>query len=474
MIKLTKKSKKDEPGVVGRKLNPALPLRDVESVERLLTQVEKTKSYHSLLTYVKNEIQENTREINFDYQINCYMKDGAYALSKAVENSIGFSTQKDKETASGTENPVMLDVTFSDGRSVKVPWGTISLPAFGPNAYIEMQYASGTNTMHIRGVCEKRFLNELDSIIADARNRVATDSIYKGQALKFSVDQDPEFIDLSHIDKTPIFLTPEAKFATQPIEARITRTEECIAAGVDIKLGVLLEGPYGGGKTLYAFTIAKKAIENGWTFVYNANPEDTLKAMEMAQSFCKNGKGVVLFTEDIDKILSTRTDATNKISILMDGGETKSQNVISIFTTNHLERIDPTFLRGKRIGSIVTLEAPDAETAETMMKALLEGEYKGSIKAAAELIAELKIVPAFISEICDKVKSHKIFNEQEFVTEQDIIHAIRGYERQMRASALRAEVETPAEALAKNLSTVIISDLRDEVDSLRDLIEANY
>ena len=38
----------------------------------------------------------------------------------------------------------------------------------------------------------------------------------------------------------------------------------------------------------------------------------------------------------------------------LDGGDTKQMNVIALFTTNHLDQIEPTFLRGKRIGSIVS------------------------------------------------------------------------------------------------------------------------
>lgn len=228
---------------VNKKINPAMPLRDQESVEKLLNTVTKAKTYHQVLEYVQNEIQENTRITSFDYKIACYMKDGAYALSRAVESKIGFTKQKDRESTSGKNPPIMLDVTFADGRSVKVPWGTINLPAFGKDAFIEMQY-DGIN-MLLRGQCEKRFLNDLDQIVKETRNLLETDSIYKGQALKFIPGGEPEFIDLSNIEKTPIFLTPAAKFNTEPIEARIEKTEECIAQGVDIRLGVLLEGPYG-------------------------------------------------------------------------------------------------------------------------------------------------------------------------------------------------------------------------------------
>ena len=42
----------------------------------------------------------------------------------------------------------------------------------------------------------------------------------------------------------------------------------------------------------------------------------------------------------------------------------KNMNVISIFTTNHIELIEPTFLRGKRIGSVISLGFLDKKTAK--------------------------------------------------------------------------------------------------------------
>lgn len=429
---------------------------------KLLDYISDPKrSYHDVLMYIQNEIQESTRTISFNYKVKCFKEDGAYALSKAVEEVNGFTTQKNERAPSGGNPPEMLDVKFSDGSHIKVPFGTILLPTFGEDAYVEMRYHPDLQIMVLKGQCEKRFQCMMDEIVDRTNWRLSTDSIYRGKAIKITeVGVSPEFIDLSNIEKTHLFLTPEAEFATEPIEARIEQTEACIKAKMDLKFGVLLEGNYGTGKTLYAFKLALKAIRNGWTFIYCPDPAKVKFVMQTANMLNKNGKGAVIFVEDIDKILHERTNDTNEISLLMDGGETKDSNVITILTTNHIDRIDPTFLRGKRIGSIVTLGAPDAGTVKKMIEAQLVDEYGNSLleedcmDAALEIEAN-KIVPAFIAEILDRVKAHLIFSRKKTVSCDDIINSVRSYKKQMEIASVRADSISDNDQLAESLKKVL-------------------
>lgn len=76
----------------------------------------------------------------------------------------------------------------------------------------------------------------------------------------------------------------------------------------------------------------------------------------------RSGHGVVVFVEDIDQVTRGNRDAAMQdILNTLDGGDTKDMNVITLFTTNHIELIEPTFLRGKRIGSVITMDCLDAE-----------------------------------------------------------------------------------------------------------------
>lgn len=181
----------------------------------------------------------------------------------------------------------------------------------------------------------------------------------------------------------------------------------------------------------------------------------------MANRFTSNGRGVVLFIEDIDKILQERTNITNEISLLMDGSETKHNNIISIFSTNHIENIDPTFLRGKRIGSIVTLTYLDKKTAKNMMEFYLGDVLKDSCDIAAEKIEEYKIVPAFLSEIIDRVKTHLVLRDTTQISEKDILISIDQFKRQMDIARVKVNTLTEMEVLDKATSKVFAKHIKE-------------
>lgn len=227
-------------------LNPNMPLHDKNSIMKLWAVITSGKSYGYVLDYIQNELQESVRMVEFHYEMECFFADGAYALSRAIEGKIGFSKQQSEKDISGENPPKMINVSFADGTSIKVPFGKIDLPNFGDGAYIDMKYKKETQMLSIKGTCQKRFQADLDDIHRTAVEFLKFNSIYKGQAIKYdSSTTDPIFINLGDIDRKKLYLTPEAKFATQPIEARIERTEECIANGIDIKFGTMLEGSYG-------------------------------------------------------------------------------------------------------------------------------------------------------------------------------------------------------------------------------------
>ena len=47
--------------------------------------------------------------------------------------------------------------------------------------------------------------------------------------------------------------------------------------------------------------MAKEAIENSWTFIYLKSPELLARTLQLSQTLDKNGHGVIVFVEDIDK-----------------------------------------------------------------------------------------------------------------------------------------------------------------------------
>ena len=159
----------------------------------------------------------------------------------------------------------------------------------------------------------------------------------------------------------------------------------------------------------------------------------------------------------------------------LDGGDTKNMNVISIFTTNHIELIEPTFLRGKRIGSIISLGFLDRKTAKSILQShLLKITYEIDPEGMDEvciLIEESNIAPAFMAEICESVKSHMIFSDEPVIRAEYIENAVKSYLRQVNIAKKKDMSETQETRLANSLKSVITEEVLDILKKQEALLE---
>lgn len=449
----------------------AFHIDDEEEIRNRLAGIVHTKPLKSISKFIDTEVANLMQVTAFKYTMGCFMEDGAFALNRSVKEIQGFSSNK-KSGPSGDQPPQTIDVRFADGQHIKVPWGTIALPNLGEEAQITIGYNLDSRKLHVHGQCEKRFVRVMDEIMERAMKYVKYESIYAGAAIRLGADLQPQFIDLSSVDSTPLFLSKAAEFSLVPIKARLENPDVCHANGLPLKYGAILEGNYGTGKSLLAFKLAQTAIQNHWTFLYLTAPEKTADLLKIAGDLSFSGTGCFCFIEDIDLILKGERDSEmNAIFNIMDGGDTKHQNVISIFTTNHLENINPTFIRGKRIGSIITLGNLDTATAKNFIEGFFPQGVTGSLTPALALVEKLGIVPAFMAEILDRVKANLVYQNKEKPSATDIESSIESYKVQMDLAQVQSADPSPADKLASALTNVLNKDLRDEMETVNDRLQ---
>lgn len=299
----------------------------------------------------------------------------------------------------------------------------------------------------------------MDDIIEVTKHNLRTNSIYKGQALEISDINDPKILDLSGIDRQLMVLSKETEYALRPIYARIMNPTMCLEKGIPLKFGALLEGGYGTGKTLLAFKLAKKAVANNWMFIYLKDPKLLAEALRMSKIIDQSGHGVLIFVEDIDQVTrGNRDSAMQDILNTLDGGDTKDMNVITLFTTNHIELIEPTFLRGKRVGTIISMGPLDAETAEQFIRKSFEiGCYTilDDLTDVCKFIEASHIAPAFMAEIIEKVKSMMVLTNQCEVKADDIKYSVQSYLRQVELSRTKDMSVTPEKKFVDALLEVL-------------------
>jgi len=216
------------------------------------------------------------------------------------------------------------------------------------------------------------------------------------------------------------------------------------------------------GKTLLAFKLAKDAINNNWVFIYLKDPTLLAKTLRLAKILDKNGNGVIIFTEDVDQVTRGKRDsALQDILNTLDGGDTKNMNVISLFTTNHIELIEPTFLRGKRIGSIISLGFLDEPTTVKFLHhSFPKEEYNlpKNLSKVAQYVAKNNIAPAFMAEIVESIKSKMIYQEDNIVKEEYLLGSVDSYIRQVNLSKKKTDSLSDSELLGQSLTKVIVNN----------------
>tara|TARA_R110000796_G_scaffold114269_1_gene225942 strand:+ start:871 stop:2259 length:1389 start_codon:yes stop_codon:yes gene_type:complete len=433
------------------------------------------KSYKDILIYLDNEIKMSTKIASFRHSIMCFKNDGVYQLNKAIEEIYGASAAKAEGggPSGGSDRPIeTIDVILADGTRIKAPYGQIDLPELGEDANINIQYDQVENVLLITGQCEFRFSPMIDDIVTGTRHLLNTESVYKDQAIELDSQCNPTVMDLSNIDKEFMVLSAKTQYDLRPLMTRIEKPEQCIEKGIPLKTGVLLEGIYGTGKTLLAFKVAQKAINNGWSFIYLKEPTQLAQTLRLSQTLDNNGHGVIVFLEDVDQVTrGNRNAAMQDILNTLDGGDTKAMNVIAMFTTNHVELIDPTFLRGKRIGSIVSMGTLDHDTTMEFINHTFD-DYVLETEGLSEVcnkIAEAGIVPAFMAEITETVKSNMLYEDSNIIKAEYITSSLNSYLRQVDLSKKKENYETPESRLGSALVEVLnTKDISNTVQHLSD------
>ena len=363
--------------------------------------------YADCLDFIEDELNQSKKMAKIYYRILCFKNDGIYQLNQAISQVFGPVVSKENSSPSGESSIQTVDIILADGTRTKAPYGDISLEGLGEGSSININYDSDNHELVITGKCQFRFASLMDDIIEATRYNLRTNSIYKGQALEISDINNPMILDLRSIDNQLMVLSEETEYALRPIYARILNPEMCIEKGIPLKFGALLEGGYGTGKTLLAFKLARQAVENNWMFIYLKEPKLLAEALRMSKIIDQSGHGALIFVEDIDQVTrGNRDSAMQDILNTLDGGDTKDMNVITLFTTNHIELIEPTFLRGKRVGTIISMGPLDAKTAEIFIRESFKvGCYTilDDLTEVCKFIEESHIAPAFMEEIFEKV-----------------------------------------------------------------------
>lgn len=430
----------------------------VHEGERMVLPLKMTNE--QAVAYLQRKIKEDEEVTNFHKTFKYRPWDGAAATQTALKKVFGMVGSEAQQTMFGKVPPSMITIEVGPNQTTEVPWGIITLPIL-PGAKIHTATAMDEEFGQLyRMVVEapRKYRFEIEGIFRLIQHELETNSIYRGKAIDGA--EMPSFLDLDGVD--PRRVTYSAEVLTQ-LEANVwvllDRTEDMRTHKLPLKRAVLIEGPYGTGKTLAAFLTAQRATRSAWTFLY-ARPgkDDLTEVMRTARLY----QPAVVFMEDMDVIEGANdTENEDKVSEMLDlfdGINAKGTEIVVVLTTNHPEKITTGMLRPGRLDAVIHIGELDAAGIEKLIRAniaernlALDIDFKPIVEAMAGFM------PAFVKEAGDRAIRYAMArgeNPAEVrLSTSDFVEAARGLYPQLELMRKErdAKPDTLEEAFKKTI-----------------------
>jgi SpoVK/Ycf46/Vps4 family AAA+-type ATPase len=405
-------------------------------------------SFQQAIDWLERREAEENQNVGIMEQVEGYPLDGALAFMKALQRRFGWVNLVPTPGFFGDQPPTMVGVEVGPNEVVQVPWGRIQIPGVSGYVQTSVGFKDGKPLFVLAGEVKQKHKGVLSEIAQTTREIVKNESIYRGKAIRVSFPAEYNPLNFSPLDHCPKFMDttatkveelifPEdvATLVNTALFTPIERTALCRKHRVPLKRGILLEGPYGTGKTKTAEVTAKKCVENGWTYIYVADVNQLQQAIQFARQYSP----AVIFAEDVDQVLRTkdedydedvsggRTQEMNDILNTIDGVDTKHEEIMVILTTNHLENINQAMLRPGRLDAVIPVRPPDQQAVERLLRLYGRGLLDNEIDLSDVSKRLAGNIPAFIREVVERSKLAAISHLGEFdeltLTTEDLVQA---------------------------------------------------
>lgn len=356
---------------------------------KILDAVKFLERYHAS--------QEKT--YGFNKTFNYRPWDGAYAFNavmKQMFGNTGIGKNIPATMFSPERPPQMMTINIGLNKTEQVPWGEVEFPpleaTFQLNSVNDREKG---RLFHLGVEAPKKYRKHIDAFYQLVEKYLRENSIYKGKAINGA--ENPEFLDTSRVDpKKVVYSEKVMDLLDQNLFGRVRNSDEMREMGIPLKRAVLLEGPYGTGKSLAGYLTAQEAERSGWTYILcRPGQDDLFDTLKTAQLYAPS----VVWFEDIDVIASDGDpEKISKLLDLLDGVQGKGVEVIAGFTTNFVDKLQKGVLRPGRIDAIIHIGELDAAGLRKLIGQLIKPEFLGTIDYERVQAAFKGFLPAFVAE----------------------------------------------------------------------------
>lgn len=375
----------------------------------------------TLAEYAEQQRQPFVIRKTFNYR----PYDGAYAfmeVMRAFTGTAGIGVTK--WTIFGPEHPEFRTINTGPGETAQVPWGTIAFPSFEAEFEVgQVRDPEKGLLSHITCTVPRRWRQEIEGIFTLIERHLKEHSIYRFKAINGA--ENPEFLNLN-LDPSDVVYSEDVDEQLNanvwtPIEYADTFRE----IGMPLKRAVLFSGPYGTGKSLGCTITFQKAVKHGWTaLMCRTGIDDPAEVLRTAELYAP----AVVVIEDID----IHTDGGSKVDIsrtldMLDGIVNKGVEILALFTTNHLGRIQKGCLRPGRIDAVIQIEGLDEPGFRRLVTKKVKAKFLADdVDWAAVAKAFEGFLPAFVSEAAERAQRYTMSRNAGrpgMITTKDLVHA---------------------------------------------------
>lgn len=415
---------------------------------------------------LERKAQDEETELDVHEMIDAFPEDALVAFNEAMRQKYGWASPTPIMTFFGPVAPDLITVKTGPniGDEVQVPFGQFTLPGVENPIQTHRHRHGDRMVLIITGTVRKREAPVVKELANLAREILKSGSIYKGKAIRLKVDDDgdlvqseaPTFLPTAYINPDELVLNPdELEQVKAALWAPVQNTEACIRHRIPLKRGVLLEGTYGTGKTMTANVTSKICVDNGWTYILL----DDVRALKEALLFAQRYAPAVVFAEDAERVAEDRDQRGNDLLNTIDGVLSKNSQVITVLTTNFVERLDSAMLRPGRLDAVISIRPPEAEAVERLIRL-----YGRGLVAQGEDLSEVGLVlagniPATVREVVERSKLAMVANGRDQVVAEDLLISARGMERHLSLLAAKAPEQTVEERVGQAFGDLIAKRL---------------
>jgi len=392
--------------------------------------------YVKAIEAIQRKIDDENTIMDIREDFEGYPEDAMVAFNKAMVEMYGITSPTPRMTFFGPQAPDLVTIKTGpkDHEAIIVPFGDFTLPNIEkPISMHKTRNEDGMPMLVVTGKVRKKEQGFLRDLAVKTREILAERSIYKGKSIRLLVDRSgeleldrpPLFLETDQIKQDDLILNPnELSQVEASLWAPIMHTEACLKNQIPLNIGVLLEGKYGTGKTMSAHVTSKVCVDNGWTYILL----DDVRGLKTALEFAQRYQPAVVFAEDIDRVVEIRDQTGNDILNTIDGVLTKSSQVITVMTTNYVEKIDKAMLRPGRLDSVISIKPPEKEAAQRLIT--LYGREMLDPKAELDEVSEILAgeIPATIREVVERAKRTALMYGRDKIETSDLITCAHGME----------------------------------------------